>query len=339
VRPLLHPHLVNGRTGDPALYVETLFGDASLLFDIGDITALPPRKVLRIDRVFVSHAHVDHFFGFDRLLRLLIGRDKTVRLYGPPGFSERVHHKLRAYEWNLVEGYQHDLVFDVIELTPPGRVAATRFRLKGAFAAEVQPATTIAAGVIHHDAFFRVSARVLEHRNTLSLGFAIEEAVHVNVWKNRLVEMGLPVGAWLRDLKRAVLAGQPADTPILVGAPVARAFPLDALRSVVSVTAGQKIAYVTDVADTPANRAAIVELAREADVLFIEAVFAHADAGLARERAHLTTTAAGEIGRAAGVGRVEPFHFSPRYAGDESRLMAEVMAAYSAVRGDPLAAA
>jgi len=33
--------------------------------------------------------------------------------------------------------------------------------------------------------------------------------------------------------------------------------------------------------------------------------------------------------RAAGVRRVEPFHFSPRYAGEEERMLAEVMAAFS----------
>ena len=37
-----------------------------------------------------------------------------------------------------------------------------------------------------------------------------------------------------------------------------------------TITAGQKIAYVTDAADTPANRAAIVALVQNADILFIE---------------------------------------------------------------------
>jgi hypothetical protein len=34
------------------------------------------------------------------------------------------------------------------------------------------------------------------------LGFAIEEIAHVNIWKNRLAELGLPVGSWLRSRKR-----------------------------------------------------------------------------------------------------------------------------------------
>jgi ribonuclease Z len=108
--------------------------------------------------------------------------------------------------------------------------------------------------------------------------------------------------------------------------------PLASLRDLLTVTAGQKIAYVTDVADTPANRAAIVALVQNADILFIEAAFAGADAALARERAHLTTTAAGEIAREANVRRVEPFHFSPRYAGEQGRMLAEVTAAFRASR-------
>jgi ribonuclease Z len=86
---------------------------------------------------------------------------------------------------------------------------------------------------------------------------------------------------------------------------------------------------VTDVADTPANRQAIVALARGADLLFIEAAFAQEDTALAAARAHLTTAAAGRIGRDAGVRRIEPFHFSARYAGQDARMLAEVAAAFA----------
>ena len=327
MRPLMHPQLVNGRSGDPAVYVETLFEGRSLLLDLGDLSALPARKILRLEQAFVSHTHIDHFFGFDRLLRLLVGREKSVRLYGPRGFIDRVHHKLGAYEWNLVAGYDSELAFVVGEIVSPQLARTARFRLKAAFAREDLGTAKLVDGFVHQEAGFSVATTILEHRNTVSLGFAITEAVHVNVWKNRLTELGLPVGAWLRDLKRAVAEDWADETMIAVGDGEQR-LPLAALRDAVTVTPGQKIAYVTDVADTPANREAIIGLARGADVLFIEAVFAREDVALARERAHLTTTAAGEIARAAGARRVEPFHFSPRYAGEEERMLNEVMAAF-----------
>ena len=146
---------------------------------------------------------------------------------------------------------------------------------------------------------------------------------------------GASRGPWLQTLKAAVAAGAADDQPIGIGERDFR--PLGELRELVTVSRGQKIAYVTDVADTPANRGKIVRLAHEADLFFIEARFAAADAAQARERAHLTTTAAGEIARAAGVRRVQPFHFSPRYEGEEKRMLSEVFSAFAPRRADALA--
>ena len=335
MRPLLHPALVNGRFGDPALYIETLFEKRAILFDLGDIADLPPRKIQRLELVFVSHAHIDHFIGFDRLLRVLVGREKTLRFYGPDGFIDHVRHKLLAYRWNLIDSFLFDLVFVVTEIGADLARRTARLSLKNAFAVEPAGEGQVIDGVLHAEPTFRVTTAVLAHR-TPCLGFAIEEAAHVNVWKNRLAELGLPVGPWLRALKRAVLEDRPDDYPIAVGlsetARHERVMPLGALRSAVTVTPGQKIAYVTDVADTMANRQAIIALARNADVLFIEAAFAQADAELAAERAHLTTAAAGSIAREAQVRRIEPFHFSPRYSAKEARLVGEVMAAFSGQR-------
>jgi ribonuclease Z len=332
MRPLLHPLLVNGRFGDPAVFVETLFERRAILFDLGDLAALPARRILRIDQVFVSHTHLDHFFGFDRLLRLSIGRQKNVALYGPAGFLGQVHHKLQGYQWNLVDRYADDLVFLAAELDSSGVIRRARFRMKTRFAREDIGETPIGADVLHQEPRYRVRTAILEHRIPC-LAFALEETAHVNVWKTRLDERGLPVGPWLSDLKQAVVENRPDDTPIAIRANAAdaarRILPLGDLRGLVTLTPGQKIGYVTDAADTPANRAAIRQLVQGADTLLIEATFAAADAGLAAARAHLTTTAAGEIARDAGVRRVEPFHLSPRYAEREPEMLAEVQAAFA----------
>lgn len=333
MRPLFHPSLVNGRYGDPTVYVETLFERRSLLFDVGEIASLAPRRIRRIDQIFVSHAHIDHFVGFDHLLRLLVGHEKSVQLFGPSGFAKRVFHKLQAYRWNLVESYPCDLVFVVSELATTNSISTTKFRLRRAFEAEPSVHRKTIAGLLCDEPTHRVSAAILEH-GTPCLAFALQEAAHVNVWKNRLLERGLPVGPWLRSLKKAIVERRADDHLIRIDDEADRLVPLASLRDLLTVTAGQKIAYVTDVADTPANRAAIVALIENADVLFIDAAFAGADAALARERGHLTTTAAGEIAREANVRRVEPFHFSPRYVGEQERMLAEVMAAFRASQPD-----
>lgn len=324
MRPTMYPRLVNGRFGDPALFVEILHRRDALLFDLGDLSALSARDLLRVGHVFVSHMHMDHFIGFDALLRVSVGREKAIRVTGPRGSCDRVFHKLQGYEWDLAHRYATDLVFDVREIGEDGPLRAARFGFRQRFAWEEQHADEVAFTDAGDG--FQLHWAVLEHHGRPSLGYAVTEPAHASVWKSKLDERGVATGQWLQKLKQAVLAGAADDHPVpMPGGAVA---PLGELRDLVSVSRGQKIAYVTDVADTPSNRAAIAQLAEQADLLFIESSFAAEDAHQARERAHLTTTAAGEIARAAGVRKLEPFHFSPRYEGEEQRMLDEVFAAY-----------
>jgi ribonuclease Z len=341
MRPRLFPSLVNGRSGDPALYVDFLLERRAMLFDLGDLHALSPRQLLRLTDVFVSHAHLDHFIGFDQLLRVILGRDMTLRLYGPAGFADRVAAKLGAYTWNLADRFRNELVLEVTEFLGPDAGRRCRFRLKTGFAREEAGPAAIAGGMLRDEASLEVRCAVLDH-GTPCLGFALTETAHVNVWRNRVAERGLAVGPWLARLKAAILEGLPDDTPIpvswqeTVGAGGASTLPLGALRDgVATVTAGQKIGYVTDVAPTKPNAEAILELVRGADILFIEAAFAEADAEIAAGRAHLTTGQSGALARQAGAGRIEPFHFSARYAGEEERMLGEVEAAFRGASGEP----
>lgn len=323
MRPLLHPSLVNGRTGDPAVYVEMLYARGALLFDLGDLSALGPRDLLRVTHALVSHTHMDHFVGFDALLRVSVGREKSIRMVGPAGIIDRVCHKLHAYEWDLVDRYATDLVFEVTEVIAD-RQRHAKLRFKTGFRRQDMGETPRSRMTVLTEPGFTVSAAVLDHHGPC-LGYAVEEAAHANVWRNRLTERGLTTGPWLQVLKAAVIHEAPDDQ--LIEVPGKGPMPLGELRGLVTLSRGQKIAYVTDVADTPSNRAAIAELAAGADLFFIEATFRAADAEQARARAHLTTAAAGEIARAAGVRRVEPFHFSPRYD-DVDAMVDEVTAAF-----------
>ena len=102
----------------------------------------------------------------------------------------------------------------------------------------------------------------------------------------------------------------------------------DLKERVLRVVTGEKVVYVTDASFTPENRGRIVELARGADYLFIEATFLHVDEERARARAHLTARQAGELAREAGVARVIPFHFSPRHLRAEKELRRELAQAF-----------
>jgi ribonuclease Z len=330
--------LVNGPFGDPALYVDLLHGGRAFLLDAGDLAALPPRKLLRVDDILVSHAHMDHWSGFDHYLRLTLGRGKRVRVFGPPGMIERVGHKLAGYEWNLLQGYANELDFLVTEVGEEGPVVAAAFRLRAGFARETAEPNRPGGGVILEDGLLRVSAAVLDH-GTPCLAYAIEERAHVNVWSNRLDALGLEAGPWLRELKALALADAPAETPVAArwragdGTLAERRFALGFLKEeLISVTPGRKLAYVTDAAWTRANVARAVDLARGAEVLFVEATFLDRDRERAAARRHLTALQAGTLARLAGAKRVVPFHFSPRHADEEAALRAEVEAGFAGER-------
>lgn len=331
--PLFHPSLVNDPFGDPALFIDFLFERRALLFDLGDLAPLPPRKLLRVSHVFVSHTHVDHFIGFDGLLRLCLGREKRLALFGPPGFVDQVEHRLASYTWNLVESYPTDFTVVAHEVHPDGTGRQAAFRCRARFTREGEEPFAAPGLLLLDEETFRVRCAFLDHQLPC-LAFALEEKSHVNVMKNRLVERGLTVGPWLRELKRLVLSSAPVDTPVRAagqaeGEERELIIPLGELRQkVLSIVPGQKVAYVTDARYTPENVARIVELAQGADYLFIEATFAAADTERAAMRCHLTTRQAGGLARQAGASRVIPFHFSPRHQGEEELLRREVAAAF-----------
>lgn len=333
MRPILHCHLINGPFGDPGVYAEIMFERRALLFDLGDIAALAPRKLLRVSHVFVSHAHMDHFAGFDRLLRLFLGRDKTVALYGPADFIDRVEHKLQAYTWNVIRSYTANLVFRATEVSGNGTLRNARFQSSCAFKREELPETRMDGDLLTSCGALRVRCAVLDHA-TPCLGYAVEEPSHVNIWKTKLDELGLGVGPWLRDLKRAVLDGLPSATPIQAlrrdgegMTPVT--LPLGTLRDLAPATAGQKIAYIVDVRHHAANAALIEHLVFGADQLFIECHFLAADAEQAARKNHLTAWQAGMLARLAKVKRLVPCHFSTRYSERGDVLSEEAQRAFS----------
>ena len=140
---------------------------------------------------------------------------------------------------------------------------------------------------------FLVRAIALDH-HVPSLGFALEEKRHVNVWKNRLDELQLPTGRWLNELKAAVLRGDPEDAPFHVSwrdneAVHEREFTLGYLKStILTIGRGQKISYIVDTVATRDNAARIIDIARGADLLFIEASFLDSESAHATRTRHLT---------------------------------------------------
>jgi len=329
---LFEAHLVNDAFGDPGLYVDFRDERRALLFDLGDISILPPRKLMRLSHVFVSHTHMDHFAGFDHLLRVVLGRKAGIVLFGGPDFIAQVEHKLQAYTWNVVHRYPVELVLDVREIGAGGRGLRARFSSRARFEREPCASFELLGDVLHEETTFRVRGRFVDH-DIPCLAYAVEEKARVRVGKDRLAALGLSTGSWLRVLKQAVLSGAPERTPIEVqwrdrhGAHAVTRQVGELRHLILDIAPGQRIGYVTDLRYTDANVKALVQLLADVDLLFIESVFLDADGEHAARKNHLTARQAGDIARALGARAVVPFHFSPRYEGRAAALVDEMQTA------------
>ncbi len=320
--PVFHPRLVNDPFEDPCLYIDIQRERRAILFDLGSIQALETTKALRVSDIFVSHTHMDHFIGFDHILRLFLGRDKRLRIFGPPGIIRNVEGKLSAYTWNLVEDYT--FIIEVSEVSEQF-ISTAKFIAREGF--KKRDAGTVPFNsILLEEPLFIIECTHLDHK-TPSLAFSIREKFHVNINKDVLIKLDLQVGPWLNELKRCFREERALELEFVAAMDKhgTRVFTLgDFIKNrLVTISRGQKVAYVADAAISKGNRDRIVKLASGSDTFFCEAAFLDSDRDRALKKYHLTAREAGSIAREAGVGRLEIFHFSPKYRDNQAEIYDE----------------
>ena len=326
MNPLFHCKLLNAPFGDPVLFIEILHERQALLFDLGDISSLGEAKILKLSHVFISHAHMDHFYGFDHLLRIVLGRDKNITLYGPPGIISNVAGKLSGYTWNLVKDYP--LRLRVCEVNHKS-VRSVCFICSEQFQCEEEEEVPFEY-VLEENPHFKIESVYLDHRIPC-LAFSLVERFHININKDNLIKLGFSVGPWLRDLKEYIWEDKPEDTMMEIpveGGKVRKLALGDLKKEIVRITPGQRIVYVADCCYTQKNVEKIVKLAQGADLFFCEAAFLEKDRDKARAKDHLTAQQAGTIARKAGVKVLSVFHFYPRYEDCPETLEHEAQLAF-----------
>ncbi|MCP4108087.1 MAG: ribonuclease Z [Desulfobacteraceae bacterium] len=328
MRPSFHPRTVNGPFDDSGVFISFLFEKRAVIFDLGDIYSLSARDILKISHVFVTHTHMDHFAGFDRLLRLLLGRDKNLYLYGPKGFFKNVEGKLAGYSWNLVEHYTNHFALHVTEVHQD-YLLTNQYQCNKGFISSREPVKKPFDGVLFREPALSFSAVLLDHKIPC-LGFSMKEQFHVNIIKQNVLDLGFEIGPWLKEFKQALFNRQAPDSEFVVKSEKGNTkFTLgDLADRIAIITPGQKITYITDIVYSDSNAAKAVELAKDSDHLFIEAAFLEKDRDTAQHKYHLTAWQAGTIAARAGVKQFTVFHFSPRYTGMEHLLRDEATEAY-----------
>lgn len=93
------------------------------LIDCGEGTQVQLRKhkirFSRINHIFISHLHGDHFFGLPGLISTfrLLGRDAEMHIYGPKGVEEAISLLLKlGNSWTNYKLIFHELTSDKSEL-------------------------------------------------------------------------------------------------------------------------------------------------------------------------------------------------------------------------------
>ncbi len=325
MRPSFLPRLVNGPLFDPVVYVRILNERKALLFDCGHFEGLAPRELLSLTAVCISHTHMDHFMGLDRVLRAILHRDQPLTVYGPEGITEKTLSKLRSYTWNLVSGY--GLEITICEILPE-RMHITRTRADAGFAATHRSTAPRDGTRVSAGSRYTLDAVILEH-GVPCLAYVLREPFHLNILKNAFAGRGYLPGAWVGTLKEHIFAGRMDGLiPVNTHAGIKEVRVSQLREELVAVTPGQSLAFVTDISCSRENLAALQGPAHGADMLFIEAYYLHELKDHAGARGHLTARQAGMIAGMLETGQVFPMHISPRYHDRVDEIRAEVNAAW-----------
>ena len=309
--------------------VEFLCEKRGLLFDLGDLSSITNGELLKISHVFISHTHIDHFIGFDHLLRVVFGRGKTIHLYGPENFIANVTGKLAGFTWNLVDRYRESVTLEVTEVHE-SHLVKVKFKAIDRFKKSDEKEIPFEDGILVDEDKFVVRTAILEHRIPC-LGFSLEEKNHVNICKDRLEKMCYRSGPWLNELKKYVCEGK-SDEYLLEVPSMAKGSQKKTLghlkEELVLISPGQKISYVVDTVYNDANKNRIIALVRGSDILFCESPFLAEEEARGQERCHLTSRQAGIIAREAEVKKLNVFHFSGRHTFHTEQIIQEAEEAF-----------
>jgi len=301
--------LVNGPLYDPIAYIRLINGSQAVMFDCGRFFTLSNSEMLLLDALFISHMHMDHFMGFDTLLRVILHRDKPLEVYGPEGIIEKVNAKLSSYTWNLTQEYK--FAVNVSEVRE-GSIKRASFPASAGFLKSSEDTILKDGYEIYSCSRFKVDAVILDH-NIPCLAFALEEKFKVNIRAEALKKCGYLPGPWLTRLKEALVEG--VNTQIIIsteeGEKTAESSELG--RDIAIVSKGQKIAYIADVRYSDDNVEKFAKISMDTDILLIETFYLNELEEEAFTKGHLTAGQASKIAKHISASKVIPMHISPRH--------------------------
>lgn len=320
--PFGNARLLNGSTGDPVLYLDFPDADDAVLFDAGDIHALSDEELADLTAVFVTHHHVDHFIGFDRIVRANIDSDKTLSVFGPVGTIQKTYDRIRSYEYQFFPFQKITLrITEVGE----GVLRTGLLECRKRFPQPEIIETPWNGGPIFEGSHYTVEAGHLDH-TVPCLGFSLTEREHFRLNRGLLETGSLRPGLWVAQVLRALREGTIARLKIEIqggqfsGVQLAQQY--------FTQVPGAKLAYIVDTAWSDLSSPVLLNLARDADQLYCDSFYSENEAKSAEKHRHLTARRAASLAREARVKHLTLIHFSKRYAGRYDKLLKEARSVF-----------
>lgn len=304
----LRPAYFAGQLDDPVLWVGVRPWGRALLFDCGQLHQLAKRALKSLAALFVTHAHMDHFMGFDTLVRQVLVSPRRFDIFGPPGLADKVEHKLSAYDWNLHENFWcsfrvHEIFHDhIARCSFPG---SQRFVRKDCGVVERSDAT------VFENRWVVVKACQADHRIPV-LVYRVDEQPAFGVDTARMRAAGFTPGPWIGELKRQFYEKTLGRILLQIPKAGSRAF-LTTVRDTAALYAligrtpkAASVGYLTDIGFSDHNLTSVVRLLRGVTLLVGECAFLADHVEKARRSYHLCT---GDVNRL--LQEIRPAFFLP----------------------------
>jgi ribonuclease Z len=230
--------------------------------------------------------------GFKRLDRILITHGHLDHILGLGGLIS-TFVRWEAMDKILIAGGKSalerikDLIFGVV--------------LKGKYPPVEITFQPLESGLLFDEGDFTVSTFPVYHRTPDCFGFVFEESARRPFLPEKAEVLKIPPGPWRSELVK----GQ------AVTLPDGRVIEPEMVLGVEQP--GTKLVHVGDSGRTDN----ILDAARDADALVIEATYLEEEKELAEQFGHLTARMSAELARDAGVGTLILTHISRRYRADQ----------------------
>ncbi len=320
--------LVNRSIGDPVLYIDYPDRNNALLFDAGDNSALDVARRADLEAVFITHHHVDHYIGLDRIVRANIDSDKTLSIFGPAGTIQKVYDRIKSYEYQYFPFMK--IVVRVHEILPD-RIRWALLECRRRFPEPQVHEVAWDGGSVFSNDEVDVEAVHVDH-TVPCIAYALLEKPGYQLNMQKLHDGLLRPGEWISQVLSRLKAGAPSNEVLEIQGGQFRLGPL--AQQYFRKSRGARVAYVTDTAWSDQARPGLLRIAGRAQRLYCDSFYAEAQANQAEKHHHMTATRAAQFAKQAEAEELILIHFAVRYAGRYHQLVDEAAAIFPNVCAD-----